>query len=173
MYIRPVFETNAPDFEKLAKKEKHPQKRVRLIALAQLKTGAKMREVAKSLGVERHAIGEWYARYKNFGLEGLDNLPKMATTSKIPKEREEEFIRRIESLQNSKNGGRVTGYDIQAMAREEFGANYADSSIYMVLKRLKISWVTARSKHPKVNEDDQVSFKKTSFKRSAKVSPKG
>jgi transposase len=97
-------------------------------------------------------------------------LPRSGRKPKIPREREEEFIKRTESLQTSKNGGRATGYDIQKMALDEFGADYADSSIYMVLKRLKTSWITARSIHPKADEAAQAAFKKTSPKKFLKSS---
>lgn len=169
MYIKAVFEADSPDFLKLSKKEQHPQKRIRLIALEQLKEGKNMSETAKSLGIERHAVGKWHARYKKFGLNGLDNLSKAGRKPKIPKEREEEFIQKIESLQDSKKGGRITGYDIQAIARNEFNADYADDSIYTVLKRLRVSWITSRSKHPKVNKEAQDAFKKTSNKKFSKA----
>jgi transposase len=170
MYIKAVFEADSPDFAKLAKVEQDPQKRVRLLAMAQLKAGKAFGETAKLYGVERHAIGEWYTRYKKLGLQGLDNLPRPGRTPKIPREREEEFIQKTEELQNSKNGGRVTGYDIQTMACDEFDADYAN--IYAFLKRIGASWITARSKHPKTDNEAQEAFKKTSNKRSANVSPK-
>lgn len=172
MNITVVFEADSPDFAKLAKIEQHPQRRVRLLALEQLRLGKHVGEVARLFGVERHAVGEWYARYKKFGLQGLNNLPRSGRKPKIPREREEEFIQRTEELQNSKSGGRATGYDIQEMARKDFGAHYADSSIYTVLKRMKASWITARSIHPKADADAQATFKKTSNKKFSNSSQK-
>ena len=170
MNITVVFEADSPDFGKLAKIEQHPQKRVRLLALEQLKLGKRIGKVAELFGVERHVIGEWYARYKQFGLKGLDNLPRSGRKPKLSREREEEFIQKTEALQNSKNGGRITGYDIQKMARQDFGADYSDSYIYTVLKRLNVSWITARSIHPKANEAEQTAFKKTLNKKLSKSS---
>lgn len=166
MNIKVTFEADLPNFAKLSKKEQHPQKRVRLLALAQLKSGKGIGEVAKGINVHRHTVGNWYARYKKFGLAGLDNLPRSGRKPKLPKEREEEFIQRIEDLQRSKKGGRITGYDILEIAHNEFKANYADDYIYTVLNRLNMSWVTSRSQHPKANEEKQSTFKKTSNKRS-------
>lgn len=166
MKIKITFEENAPDFLKISKRESNPQKRVRLMAMALLKKGRTMSGTAASLGVNRHTVGEWYRRYVNYGLDGLDNLPRSGRPSKISSEQEEAFIQRIENLQESKKGGRVTGYDIQEMARTEFNADYATRSIYTVLERLDISWVTARSKHPKVDEDAQNAFKKILQKSS-------
>ena len=104
MNMKIIFETNSPNFAKLSKKEQHPQKRVRLLALAQLKSGKGIGEAAKGINVHRHTVGNWYARYKKLGLAGLDNLPRSGRKPKLPKEREEEFIQRIEDLQHSKKG---------------------------------------------------------------------
>ena len=112
MNIKVTFEADSPNFAKLSKKEQHLKKRVRLLALAQLKSGKFIGEVAKRINFHRHTVGNWYVRYKKFGLTGLDNLPRSGRKPKLPKEREEEFIQRIEDLQHSKKGGRITGYDI-------------------------------------------------------------
>lgn len=162
-----VFGVDSQDFIKLSKQEKHPQKRVRLIAMGQLKAGKAISEVAESLGLERHTVGEWYKRYNKFGLQGLDTLPRPGRQPKIPKNKESEFLLKIEAMQELKNGGRVTGYEIQAMAFKDFGAHYADDSIYTVLKRIGASWITARSKHPKTDSKAQEDFKKISDKQYA------
>lgn len=164
MKIKIEFEANSPDFVKLAKRETSAQTRVRLIAMAQLKSGKTMGEVAKSIGIERHSIGTWYRRYKKIGLPGLRDLPRSGANPKLPRDKEEEFISKIAALQESKKGGRITGADIREMALKNFGAKYSEDSIYTVLKRLKISWITARSKHPKSDETAQKKFK-SDFKK--------
>lgn len=161
MRARIEFSDGSPDFLKLSKKERDPRMRVRLIAMGHLKAGKTMRETAKMIGIERHSIGKWYRRFKNFGLCGLEDLPKSGRPPKIAQEHEKYFAQKIADLQSSKNGGRITGFDIQKMAAEDFGAIYADDSIYTVMKRLNVSWITARSKHPKANEAAQSDFKKT------------
>ena len=169
MYIRVVFEKNCPDFKKLSRQEQHPEKRVRLIAMAQLKDGEKIGVVAKALGVGRHAVGKWYRRYKKNGLDGLNNLPRSGRKPNISRDREEEFVQRVVALQAEKAGGRITGYIIQDMALSEFGAAYADDSIYTVLKRLGLSWITSRSQHPKADPEAQKAFKKTLNRKLLKI----
>lgn len=158
------FDKNVPDFLKLSKTESNPQKRIRLIALAHLKNGKTKSAIAESLGVNRHSVTKWYKRFVKYGLDGLNNLPKDCGHPKIAKSQQEAFVKKVEDLQNSKKGGRITGNDIQQMALKEFNADYADRSIYAVLDRLNISWITARSKHPKADEKKQAIFKKTSNK---------
>ncbi len=169
MYIEVVFEENCPDFKKLSKQEPHPEKRVRLIAMALLKEKKKIGETAKALGVGRRAVGKWYHRYKKNGLDGLSNLPRSGRKPNIPRDKEEEFLQRVVALQTEKTGGRVTGYDIQDMALNEFGAAYADDSIYTVLKRLGLAWITSRSQHPKADPEAQRAFKKTLNKKLSEV----
>lgn len=167
MRIKIEFTEKSPDFWKLSKKERDPRIRIRLIAMAHLTDGKTMGETGGMLGIERHSIGKWYKRFHNWGLCGLEDLPKSGRPTKIAREDEIRFIQKIVDLQGSKNGGRITGFDIQKMAFEEFGADYADDSIYLVMKRLNMSWITARSKHPKADENLQTSFKKTLNKKSS------
>jgi transposase len=161
MWIKVEFEKNCPNFIKLAKKEKHPVIRVRLIAMAQLKNGKSIGEVAKAIGYERHSVGTWYRRYKEKGLEGLTDLPRPGREPKMSRDQEQEFIKEIENLQDTRSGGRITGNDIRILAKENFGADYAEDTIYTVLKRLKVSWITSRSVHPKADIEAQKTFKKT------------
>lgn len=169
MRVKIEFSNESPDFLKLSKKERDPRMRIRLVAMEHLKNGTTMTKTAKILGFERHAISTWYTRFKDFGLCGLEDLPKSGRPPKLARENENEFIQNIVTLQNSRNGGRVTGFDIQKMACDDFNANYADDSIYTVLKRLDVSWITARSKHPKADNEAQAAFKKTSSKRLLKA----
>lgn len=156
------------NFFNLSKRESNPQKRIRLIALGQLKSGVKITKVALSVGVDRHAVGNWYDSYKENGLAGLDNKPRKGKPPKLAREKEQDFLNEIENLQNRRSGGRVTGYDIQRLAKDLFNADYAEDSIYTVLKRLGYSWITARSKHPKSDIKTQEAFKKTLHKKLLK-----
>jgi transposase len=79
----------------------------------------------------------------------------------LAREKEQDFLKAIDKLQETRSGGRVTGYDIQKLAKDSFDADYADDTIYTVLKRLGYSWITARSKHPKSDGAAQEAFKKT------------
>jgi transposase len=171
MRVKIEFSKESPNFLKLSKKERDPRMRIRLVAMEHLKNGTTMTKTAKMLGLERHAISTWYTRFKNFGLCGLEDLPKSGRPPKLARESETDFIQKIVTLQNSRNGGRVTGYDIQKMAFDDFDADYAEDSIYTVLKRLNVSWITARSKHPKADSEAQAAFKKTSNKKLLSACP--
>jgi transposase len=164
------FDKECCDFMKLSKSEPQPQKRMRMLALGHLKNGMKITKASKSVGVDRHTVGIWYDAFKAHGLAGLDDKPKSGRPPKLKRTKEQDFLKEVENLQSARSGGRVTGYDIQKMAKSSFDADYAEDSIYTVLKRLDFSWITARSKHPKSNKDAQEAFKKTSNKKLSKLS---
>jgi len=169
MNIKIEFDDKCCDFFKLSKQEQNPQKKIRLIALGQLKNGEKIKMVAKRIGVDRHAVdSRWYKSFKKKGVEGLANKPRPGRTPKISKDKEQAFLNEVENIQNKRSGGRVTGNDIQKLAKDLFNADYANRSIYIVLKRLGYSWITARSKHPKSDIKAQEAFKKTLHKRLLK-----
>ena len=155
------FDGDTCDFFELSKHEAHSQKRVRLLALGQLKDGTKITKAAKSIGVDRHTVREWYDAYKAEGLAGLDNKPRPGKNPKLARDKEQDFLKAIDKMQETRSGGRITGYDIQKLAKDLFNADYADDTIYTVLKRLGYSWVTARSKHQKTDKIAQEAFKKT------------
>ncbi len=173
MYRKVVFEEKSPNFTKLSRQEKHPEKRVRLIAMAMLKNGSKVGEAAKAVGVERRTVGQWYSRYLENGLDGLKNRPRSGRNPKLSQNNEDEFVQKVLEMQKTRTGGCITGYDIQAMAVSEFGVTYAENSIYKVLDRLGLSWITSRSKHPKADPEAQTAFKKTLNTTLPKICPKG
>ena len=84
---------------------------------------------------------------------------------KLSSEREEEFRQQVEQLQGSLEGGRVRGQDVQVLLKEKFCVDHALPSVYHVLERCGLSWISARSKHPKSNPEAQEDFKKNSKKK--------
>ena len=65
-------------------------------------------------------------------------------------------------MQQEKEGGRVTGKDIQMRLQNKWGISYGLGGTYNLLDKCKIVWITGRSKHPKSNPEEQEEFKKNS-----------
>ena len=57
-------------------------------------------------------------------------------------------------------GGRITGYDIQALIEDRWEVNYGLSTVYTLLAKLNLSWISSRSRHPKQSAEAQADFKK-------------
>ena len=71
----------------------------------------------------------------------------------------------MEALQETRKGGRIRGEDIQVLLKEKFFVDYALPSVYNVLERCELSWISSRSKHPKSDPVLQENFKKNSEKK--------
>ena len=148
------------DFEKLYKEEKEGELKVRYLALHHLQSGESRASVARIVLRKWQTIDEWHRKFKEEGLNGLKRKAGQGRKSKLKKLEEERFKKRLNEIQSSKKGGRIIGKDIQNLLSNEFGANYHEDSVYNLLDRLGIVWITARSIHPSANPENQENFKK-------------
>ncbi|KKL08158.1 hypothetical protein LCGC14_2578660 [marine sediment metagenome] len=150
------------DFFRLATKESHPRTRIRLLALGHLQAGKKKMAVINMFQISLTSLRKWLLRFIKNGLEGIQEGHRSGRKKKLPLEKEEEFSLEVEALQNNREGGRVRGQDIQILLKEKFCADYALPSVYHVLERCGLSWISSRSKHPKSDSAIQENFKKNS-----------
>jgi transposase len=138
--------------------------RMRCLAMLHLQRGKTIEEVSEIVQQSRVSISHWLRWLREEGeIERLVGYVKgRGGKSKISSIDEETIRLTIEKLSKEKKGGRITGKDIQKMIKEKWDIEYALSSIYVLLKRLKLVWITSRSKHPQMDEKIQEDFKKTS-----------
>lgn len=153
------------DFFQLAKRESNPRVRIRLLALGHLQIGKTKTEVVNMFQIVFPTLREWLLRFIKDGIEGLQDQRGKGRKRKLSVDQEEEFRRQIEELQNSREGGRIRGQDVQVLLREKFCIDHALPSVYHVLERCGLSWISARSKHPKADPVSQDEFKKNSKKK--------
>lgn len=153
------------DFFGLAKNEPHPRVRIRLLALGHLQEGKSKTEIAEMFQVHLVSVRAWFVRFLENGIAGLNEGARSGRRKKLLSEKEEEFCKEIELLQQNKPGGRIRGQDIQLLLKEKFCAEYKLKSVYDVLERCNISWISARSKHPQMDPEIQEDFKKNSKKK--------
>ena len=160
--LKKAMQSSQEDFRKLAKIESLPNKRVRLLGLQMLKEGKKLSDVADALGVVYQTVKEWAVRFIKNGLNGLEDLPGRGRKPFFPWEQKNTLALEIEAMQQDKNGGRVTGKDIQSHLKTKYGLDYCLGGVYNLLDKYKIVWISGRSKHPKSNQEEQEEFKKNS-----------
>lgn len=153
------------NFFHLAKHEKHPRARIRLLALGHIQSGKSRNTVAEMFCVTTQALRLWINKFINNGLKAIEEGFRSGRRKKLSKLKEEEFRCQIEQLQSERSGGRVRAVDIQILLKEKFSAEYALPSVYHLLDRTQMSWITARSRHPKADKDKQEDFKKTLKKK--------
>jgi transposase len=153
------------DFFQLAKRESNSRIRIRLLALGHLRAGKTKLEVINMFRIVFPTLREWLLRFIAEGVDGLRDKQGRGRKRKLSAEQEEDFRQQIERLQESREGGRVRGQDVQVLLKEKFCVDHALPSVYHVLERCGLSWISARSKHPKSDSVAQEDFKKNSKKK--------
>ena len=154
------------DFADLARKEPHARTRIRLLGMAHLREGYTYREIAQFLSVHLTTVQGWVQRFSAEGIDGLRESPRSGATRKLPADQEEVFKAAVMLLGEQREGGRITGRMIRALLAEQFGVHCCLNSVYHLMHRLGLVWITARSKHPKQDQAVQDAFKKTLSLRS-------
>lgn len=150
------------DFEALAKKEQHARTRIRYLGMMQLCNDQSYDDIALSLGVQKPTVKDWIKRFKKEGLDGLKESVRSGAKRKLQTEQESLFKEKVLNLQEKREGGCITGKDVQALLLDDFQIECHLNSVYNYLHRVGLSWITARSKHPKQDPDVQAAFKKLS-----------
>jgi transposase len=153
------------DFFQLARREPNPRVRIRFLALGHLKAGKSKQEVSEMFQIVLITLRRWVLRFVAGGVEELKEKPGKGRKKKLSAEKEEEFRQEVEKLQTLREGGRIRGQDIQVLLKEKFCVDHALPSVYHVLERCGLSWISARSKHPKSDPFIQEDFKKNSEKK--------
>jgi transposase len=133
--------------------------------MAHLQAGRDYHEIATALRVPKITVQGWVQRFKADGLDGLRESPRSGAKRKLAAAQEAGFKAAVLRLQGQRPGGRVTGHDIRALLAEQFQVACCLSSVYNLLARLDLVWITVRSKHPKQSQAGQDAFKKTSVRR--------
>ena len=151
------------DLKKLLKNTKDKQLRLYLIAIKHVQEGKTMCEVGKLFNVHYNSVRSWVERFVNEGMEGLKRRKGQGRRRKLSET--EAFKESVLEMQKERSGGSVRGLDILKMMEEKFGVTCCLNSVYVYLQRANLVWITGRSKHPKMNQESQDAFKKTS-KRS-------
>lgn len=166
-------EFQAYEFAALARSELDGRVRLRLLALAHLQEAKTPAEVAAMLKVHEKTVVSWLRRFRRGGLMGLQEQPGRGAKQRLAKAQEPAFKAALQAAQARRAGGRVTGEDIRQLLSEQFGVRYSLNGVYALLARLRLVWITARSKHPQHDALAQEAFKKTLPLRSRRYCPAG
>ena len=127
--------------------------------------GSTCPQIMEITGSARRTIQQWIQRYNAGGIEALKDSPRPGQPSKLSRQRELAFCKRLEAGPTDKDGVSVfNGAVIQKILRNEFHANYSLWGTYHLLHRLGYSCLCPRPQHEKADPGLQEEFKKTSSK---------
>jgi len=149
------------DFISISHREKNPRTRIRLLAMANLKDGIPLTKVALSLKVTYKTVSKWLREFEKSGIQGLRDKPRSGRKSKFRYEDSNNLKYDIMKLSEDKVGGSINGKDIQKLLKEKYNADYKLKSVYVLLHRIGMAWMSCRSKHPNSDIVKQENFKKT------------
>ena len=149
-------------FLKYYKKNRSLKYIVRCLACHHIQQGMSYEEASKIVKYSRHTIGEWLKMYNEGGIDKMLSIRKgRGRKARIKNDKKAEFSEYVVQLQQAREGGRIIGEDIANMILEKYNEPYSVSGVYKLLKRMNMSWVSARSVHTKSDPEVQEAFKKT------------
>jgi transposase len=92
----------------------------------------------------------------------MDDAPRCGAPKKITGDAEKWLSDKIQALSEAKEGGYITGYELQDQLNKKYGVTCSLKTIYNKLHQLNFSWITSRSIHPKTSIQAQDEYKKLS-----------
>jgi len=153
------------DFHKLSKAEKDPRAKIRLLGLAYIQQGKTYDEISELLNISARTPLNWLKNFKRSGFSVLKQQPGQGKKPMLPNSENEAFKAAVLKLQAGRKGGRIRGKDVQLLLQEQWDIDCNLRTVYKILERAELVWISARSKHPNHNKEAQESFKKTSKKK--------
>jgi transposase len=168
-----VGDLSSSDLRKLARKEDDGKVVSRLLAIASALDGLTRVQAAKQAGMDRQTLADWVPRYNELGVEGLRDKPKGRPKRLLTPEQEAVIKARVLGGPDPAKDGLVRWRcaDIQAFIAATYKVTLHERTVGKLLKRLGLSHISVRPKHPKTDSEAQETFKKTSPPRWQAKSP--
>ena len=151
----------------LFRSEKNAKLSQRIQGVYLASQGITCSEIMAITGAARRTIQQWVHRYNQQGIAGLKDKPRPGTPTKLPRNKELKFIKRLEAGPQKADGVSVlNGPVIRRLLEREFGVLYSVPGLYDLLHRLGYSCLCPRPQHENSDPLLQAEFKKTSRKHS-------
>lgn len=148
------------NYTKLARTEKNPKNRIRLLAMANIKSGMTLESIGAVLKIHWKTIQQWLYRFRKEGISGLYVRSTKTKVTKLGTDIEKWISEFMEALYSVPTDGRITGKQLHKLVCHEFSVSCSLRTIYNTLHRLNLSWISCRSKHPKSDIQLQELYKK-------------
>jgi transposase len=156
--------------QELAKQTRSTRTWPRLQAVILAKQGDTAPEIARALGFSRRTVQAWVAAYNRGGVEALPDRPRPGRTPLLSRDREAQFLERIETPPGPESGGcEWRGADLRRLLEQEFEARYSQSGVYKLLRRLDYNDLMPRPQHPEAHPEAQEFFKEIVVEQIAAI----
>lgn len=114
-------------------------------------------KVAKVLSVSRNSLKSWVRNFDAHGIEGLMPKAKNSRKSKLSDSNKEEIQKWINDNPN------LTLKELSLMVKDKFGIDISLTGLWKNLKKMNLSYITARPRHFKQDKNKLDEFKKNSY----------
>ena len=153
-----------PELRLRARRERDGRASARMIAIANALEGMSRAEAARLAGMERQALRDAVIRYNAEGLEGLHDRPRAGPGERLTEGQQAALVSVILRGPDPERDGvhRWRLIDLCGVVEDRFGVRYCASGMYRLLKRLGVTWMSARPCHPRSDAQARAAFKKTS-----------
>jgi transposase len=155
---------SAAELRALARVERDPRKRVRLLAIANVRDGMVVEEAARATGLGRATLYRWLARERTGGPAALRDRPRSGRRRRLSAEQRAEVRAWVLAGPDVQKDGVVAwrGGDVRAMVEQRFKVKLAPSSAYRLLDELHLSALVPRPRHGDADPAAQAAFQQTS-----------
>lgn len=160
MHVTPRLPDDRRRLDELIRHQSNARQRDRLRAVALALDGGAKLQIAETLLRSKSFVETWVYAYRDGGIDAVAPRKPPGARPKLTPEQAEVFVRRVEAGATDADGVCVLrGIDLQRVLREEFGADYALSGVYALMKRLGYANLTPRPIHEKHDPQRAEAFK--------------
>jgi transposase len=154
----------AAELRALARVERDPRQRVRLLAIANVREGMSVAAAARATGMGRATLYRWLAREREGGPASLGDRPRSGRRRKLDAAQRAEVRAWVLAGPDVERDGVVAwrGGDVRAMVGRRFKVKLALSSAYRLLDELNVSALVPRPRHGDADPAAQAAFRQTS-----------
>ncbi len=155
----------AAELRALARVERDPRQRVRLLAIANVREGMPVGDAARATGMGRATLYRWLARERTGGgPAALGDRPRPGRRRKLDAAQRAEVRAWVLAGPDVEKDGVVAwrGHDVRAMVERRFKVKLALSSAYRLLDELHLSALVPRPRHGDADPAAQAAFEQTS-----------
>ncbi len=154
----------AGELRALARVERDPRQRVRLLAIANVREGMPVEDAARATGMGRATLYRWLARERDGGPTALGDRPRAGRRRKLDAAQRAEVKAWVLAGPDKEKDGVVAwrGGDVKAMIERRFKVKLALSSAYRLLDELHLSALVPRPRHGDADPAAQAAFQETS-----------
>ena len=167
------MEHSSRSLRKCARKARTPEASRRMLAIANVQDGMSREMAARLAGLDRQSLRDWVHRYNAEGVEGLYDRKAPGKKPRLDASLRAELREIVLKGPDPAKDGIVRWRccDLQDMIETRYGVSYHERYISRLLRKLGLSYITGRPRHPKGDPQKQEDFKKTSRRFSRKPSP--